>query len=59
MSQKPPATPSKPQQEFPAVKKADPRDIDTVAPPSRSGVSHAVPLPEAPALPREFRSFAG
>lgn len=34
-----------------ARESSDPRDADTVAPPARSGVSHAIPIPKAPAVP--------
>ena len=42
--------------EFPSVRKTNPKDVTTVAPPPKSGVHHAVPIPKAPlpptALPR-------
>lgn len=55
--------------EHPTVKKADPRDAETLAPPPRSGVHHAVPLrkgplvsptiPRAPAIPSWIKGLAG
>jgi hypothetical protein len=55
--------------EHPVVKKADPREAETLAPPPRSGLHHAVPLrkgplvtptiPRSPAIPRWIKGLAG
>jgi hypothetical protein len=53
----------------PSVKGADPREAETLAPPPRSGVHHAVPLrkgplvtpaiPRSPAIPSWIKDLTG